>query len=62
MLDPKPMFLDASGAHYRVLSDNTPLYRDQQHLTSGGAVQVLLPFLRNAMLDLGVPTGPVDSP
>lgn len=56
VLDPKPMFLDAGGEYYRVLSDNIPLYRDQQHLTSGGAVEILLPFLRNAMSELGQPT------
>lgn len=62
VLDPKPMFLDASGEYYRVLSDNIPLYRDQQHLTSSGAMEMLLPFLRNAMSDLGQPIVLGDSP
>ena len=53
VLDPKPMFLSSTGEYYRVQSDGTPLYRDAHHLTSHGAKLVLLPFLRNAMFELG---------
>ncbi|MBY0277393.1 acyltransferase [Candidatus Binatia bacterium] len=48
VLDPRPRFLDASGARYVVTSGDVVLYADTHHLTASGARAVLLPLLRDA--------------
>ncbi len=53
VVDPRPMFLSPSGEHYVVSRDGTPLYRDQNHLTTQAARLLLLPILRNSMLEIG---------
>jgi len=49
ILDPKPRFLDRTGQHYIFQSDGIALYRDRDHLTTKGAVLILLPFLRDSL-------------
>jgi peptidoglycan/LPS O-acetylase OafA/YrhL len=48
VLDPRPRFLDRSGAHYVASSGDVVLYADSHHLTASGARATLLPLLRDA--------------
>jgi peptidoglycan/LPS O-acetylase OafA/YrhL len=49
VLDPKPLFLDRTAQHYVVQSNGTVLYRDYNHLTTKGAILMLLPFFRDSL-------------
>jgi len=49
ILDAKPRFLDRTGQHYIIQSDGIALYRDRYHLTTKGALLILLPFLRDSL-------------
>ncbi len=53
ILDPKPMFMSPTGDSYLIQSDDVALYRDGHHLTTRGAKLLLLPYLRNALAELG---------
>jgi hypothetical protein len=46
VLDPRPAMLSSDGKRYALQRDGMPLYRDRHHLTTGGALGVLLPLLR----------------
>lgn len=48
-LNPKPFFLDPISQRYAIELNGTVLYYDKDHLTVKGAMQVLLPFLRDAI-------------
>lgn len=43
--DPSPLFLSQDGRRYIVEKDGKVLYRDDQHLTREGALQILTPAL-----------------
>lgn len=45
VMDPRPVFLDPTGTFYQVIRDDVVLYRDHSHLSTKGALKVLLPFL-----------------
>lgn len=50
VLDCKPGFLDWTGRHYMTHSNDFAYYRDHGHLSSRGALAVLLPFYRQSLL------------
>lgn len=49
VVDPRPRFLDAAGAHYVASSGGVTLYADSHHLTTAGARLKLLPLLRETL-------------
>jgi peptidoglycan/LPS O-acetylase OafA/YrhL len=49
VLDPKPRFLDQAGRQYVVQADGVVLYRDSHHLTTKGAILMLVPLLREEL-------------
>jgi hypothetical protein len=48
ILDPRPHLLDPTGRFYVVEDHGIVLYRDGQHMTTHGALHILLPLLREA--------------
>lgn len=48
LVDPKPAFFDADSQQYRVVDDQTVLYRDGHHLSTKGALHVLPAILKNS--------------
>lgn len=49
VLDPKPYFLDPTETHYVIQSGEKAVYCDDEHLTTHGAIQFFLPFLREQL-------------
>jgi peptidoglycan/LPS O-acetylase OafA/YrhL len=49
IIDPRPCFLDGSGAHYVIERDGIILYRDKAHLTTSGAKLMLVPLLEKTL-------------
>jgi len=47
-VDPKPAFLDPTKTCYVVIKNDEILYKDRSHLTGKGALQMILPVLREA--------------
>lgn len=50
ILDPKPRFLDSKTQHYMVQNQGVVIYRDHDHLTTKGALLMLLPFFRDSLM------------
>lgn len=49
VIDPKPEFLSRNRLHYICQKDERILYRDDQHLTTDGAMKILLPLLDKSL-------------
>ena len=61
IVNPLPAMLDPGGTYYEFLRNGTPLYRDNQHLTPEGAIQILLPILHSKISLPGPPARPKQS-
>ncbi|MGE3853153.1 MAG: SGNH hydrolase domain-containing protein, partial [Planctomycetota bacterium] len=48
ILDARPLFIDRAGC-YAIEQDGIALYRDEHHLSSAGAIQILKPLLRRTV-------------
>jgi peptidoglycan/LPS O-acetylase OafA/YrhL len=55
LLDPRPYCLSQDGTHYRVEAGGAALYRDAGHLSTHGAIVLLLPLLEDSLSALTSP-------
>ena len=56
-LDPAPLFYDPLTKRYRVEKDGRALYYDQVHITITTALDIIAPWLRDAVKKIGSPPG-----
>lgn len=49
VINPRREFLDLEGQHYKIRSEGTVLYFDDDHLSVSGAKKILTPFFRQSL-------------
>ena len=53
-IDPSPSLLNSATGRYDVMRDSSPLYYDDNHLTSDGSIEILFPALEHTFASAGL--------